>query len=860
MILERDDELATLSRLVDDLAVEGGRVALVRGEAGIGKTVLVRRLAADEARRAFVLVGGCDDLVTPQPFGPVWDVARHEADVALALAKDDSRAVMETLLGLLSRASRPTVLVIEDTQWADEATLDAIKFLGRRIARTNGVLVLTYRDGEVDADHPLRQVVGELPAHNLVRITLHPLTAAAVAVMTGGQRPETEAIVALTGGNPLFVTEVIASGMDAVPSSVQDSVLARAQKLSPGARRLLELVAVTPGRAGRTFLEGVLDPAARHLTECERQGLLVGGEDTVSFRHELQRRAVESALPAEQRRELHQVVLDTLAGQADPARLVHHAREAGDVEALVAHAPKAARAAMAIDSHREAVAHFRALRPHIERLEPADRAALLEDWAQSELNVGDASAVELVTNAIALRRALGDPTQLARTLTFAVTAYERNAMMAQAQTCATEAVALLASQPPSGALSTALTQEAWLWFMRGTDDRRAADLVERALGIAEAAGNQLAAVRAMTWKGAIAHNSGDPDGFRLVEEAHRRAASAGFRYEETIALINLAGMSGDIRDVARAADLVRRARDTAARYEIRHVERYAQAMHAEVLLWQGEWALAEDAAVGALDGGLHGASVAWRILALLQARRGRTEAPSTMERMWTHAEELDELQQMDPAASVLAEYTWLVGDRDERRLARITATAEQALDSGPPWPSGNLVFWLSKLDLLDSVPEHTPLEYRAILDGQPHVAAELWRSRDLPYEEGLALMHGDEQAQLRAVDLFERLGASATASRVRQSLRAQGVRVPRGRSVSTRTHAAGLTARQAEVLELLACGLTNVEIADRLFVSNRTVENHVAAVLLKLDVVDRRTAVRVARERGLLRASEGPQI
>jgi DNA-binding CsgD family transcriptional regulator len=857
--VSRDGELAALSRLLDDLPVEGGRVALVRGEAGIGKTALVRHFAACEARRALVLVGGCDDLVTPQPFGPVWDVARHDADVASALAEDDSRGVMQALLGLLSRTPRPTVLIVEDTQWADEVTLDAIKFLGRRIARTNGVLVLTYRDGEVDADHPLRQVIGELPTHNLVRITLHPLTSGAVAVMTGGRRAETEAIVALTGGNPLFVTEVIASGTDAVPSSVQDSVLARTQKLSPGAKRLLQLVAVIPGRAERSFLDRALDPAARHMTECERQGLLVVDQDAVSFRHELQRRAVESALPAEQRRELHRLVLDTLAGQGDPARLVHHARQAGDVEALVAHAPKAARAAVAIDSNREAVAHFRALGPYVGRLEPAHRAALLEDWARSEHDAGEANAVELVTTALELRRSLGDATQLARTLTFAVSSYGRNALTAQAEACATEAVAILESRPPSSALSTALTQQAWLWFMLGSDDRRATSLVERALDIAEDVGDELAAVRAMTWKGAIAHNTGDPAGFRLVEEAHRRAASAGFRHEETIALVNLAGMSGDVRSVARAADLARRARDTAARYEIRRLETYAQAMHAEILLWQGQWALAEDTASGALVGDVHGASVAWRILALLQARRGSTEALSTVERMWTDAERTGELQQLDPAASVLAEYTWLVGDRDEGRLARITATAGKALKSGPPWPSGAFVFWLSQLGLLEEIPEHTAPEYRAMLEGQPQVAAELWRSRGVPYEEGLALMHGDEQAQLRAVELFEQLGATATAGRVRQSLREQGVRVPRGRSASTRTHAAGLTGRQAEVLELLADGLTNAEIADRLFVSSRTVENHVAAVLLKLDVADRRAAVQLARDRGLLRASAGPE-
>lgn len=852
MILEREPELAHLSALLDDLDVTGGRVVLLRGEAGIGKSALLDRFAATEASRARILIGGCDDLLTPQPFGPLWDVARHDVPLASALRQGDGRGVMELLLELLSRRERPTVLVMEDTQWADEATLDVITFLGRRIARTNSVLVLTYRDGEVDFDHPLRQVIGELPPRSLARIELRPLSAAAITQMIGDWNHDPASILALTGGNPLFVTEVIAAGLDVVPSSVRDAVLARAAKLSSVAHRLLRLVAVVPGGAGRTLLTRMLDPSAPELDECVHQGLIVVGADVVSFHHELQRRAVEASLGAEERRRLNRWVLDALGDEADPARIVHHARESGDVEAIATHAPQAARAAAASGSHREAAAHFRTLAPHLDALEPPARASVLEDWARSEALLGELRAAELATQAIALRRTLDDKGDLARALTFAVSAYERNTQTELAEACADEAVTILDTDPPSVELATALTQQAWLWFMRGTDDRRAARLTDRALTIAETVGHELAAVRAMTWKGAIAFNGGDRDGLALVEEAHRRATQAGFPYEETMALVNLAGMNGDVREVTRAADLARRARDTAARYELRTLEDYAQSMYAEILLWQGDWDGAEDIATGLLGGTAHAAVVAWRLLALLQVRRGRAEAPSTLERMWSQAEPTGELQQTDPAASVLAESVWLTDDPDGRWLPLISATAERALASGVPWPSGALVFWLWKLDLLDSVPEHTPACYRDIIDGRVEDAAAFWHSRGVLYEEGLALMHGDEGAQRRAVEVFEGLGATAAADRVRLRLKAVGARVPRGRSRSTRAHSAGLTARQAEVLALLADGLSNPQIANRLFISARTVENHVAAVLMKLDVPDRHAAVERARERDLV--------
>ncbi|MBW3562460.1 MAG: AAA family ATPase [Actinobacteria bacterium] len=852
MILEREEELERLSSVLDDA---DGQVVLVRGEAGIGKTTLIDRFSAEVGDCARVLMGRCDDLLTPQPFAPVYDIARHEPAVARSLAEGDRRAVMESLLELLSRPPRPTVLIIEDTQWADEATLDAIRFLGRRIGRTDGVLVLTYRDGEVAGDHPLRQVIGQLPPANVVRLQLQPLSADAVSAMIGERLFPADEVLALTGGNPLFVAEVVASGTEEVPPSVQDSVLARASKVSPAARQLLHVAAVVPGGMERSLLQAVLAPSPGHLNECVQHGLLSVVGDTVSFRHELQRRAVESAIPVEDRRALNQRILDLLGGRGEPARLVHHAREAGDVEALAEHAPLAARLAASLGSQREAVAHFRELAAHTDRFDPAERAALLEDWARSETDLGDARAVELVTEAIALRRALGDDVALGRTLTFAVSVYERNAMTEAADACAEEAVVLLGARPPSAALAAALTQQAWLCFMRGTEDRRAAELAEQAVQMAEEVDDELAAVRAMTWKGAIAYNSGDRAGFPLVEEAHQRAAKAGFRYEETIALVNLAGMSADVREVARAADLVRRARDTAARHEIPSLEAYTQAMYAEILLWQGDWETAEDTAAVALDGAPHAAIVAWRVLGQLQARRGRSEADGILDRVWSLAEQTGELQQLDPAASVLAEYAWLADDHDEDRLAIIASTTERSLQAGPPWPSGALVFWAWKLGLLDAIPEHTPHHYRAIIEGWPEVAAEFWRSRGVPYEEALALMHGQEQDRLRALEILEGLGARAAADRVRRGLREEGVRVPRGRSVSARSHAAGLTARQAEVLDLLAEGLSNPEIADRLFISHRTVENHVAAVLMKLDVPDRHAAVEFARDVGLVRGS-----
>ena len=850
-LLERDGDLATLAGLLSHPAETGGRVALIRGEAGIGKTALIGALAARVDHHAHVLVGACDDLLTPEALGPVWDIARDEASVAEPLSRGDRRGVMEALLALLSRHARPTLLVLEDTQWADEATLDAITFLGRRIARCNGALVLTYRDGEVDADHPLRQVIGELPPRNLTRIALERLSLDAITRMGAPNERYAQEILALTAGNPLFVTEVLAAKQD-VPTSVQDAVLARVSKVSAAARRLLNLVSVTPGGAERELVDALLAPTAEHVAECVRQGLLQVDDELVTYPHELQRRAVESALTTDERGRLNALVLTGLGQAAQPSRLAHHAREAGDVAAILDYGPNAARAAAAVGSHREAVAHYRSLEPHLDHLDPADRATVLEEWAREEFFADSPAVLDLLEQAIAEYRSLDDRAALARALIFGIRVNEVNGHPDSADACAAEAIAILEAQEPSAALAQALSQLSWLRLMRGDDDRHGVELADRAIAVGEATGSEQTVVQALVMKGAIKHSSDDRSGLELVEEGRRRAAEAGFRYDETYALVNLAGLCADAREVSRAADLAQRARDTAARYEIRSLEAYAQAMYAEILLWQGSWAAAENAASAVIGAHPHAELVALRILGVLQARQDRADAGPTLDRVWSLADASGELQNLDPAAAALAEYMWLIGDRDPGRIAQLQATLERGGRSGFVWPSGALAFWMWKLGLLPTTPPRLFPMYRSIIEGEATAAARQWQARGCPYEYGLALMEGDIAARKQAVRMFEDLGATATAGRVRAELAAEGVRLPRGPGQVTRAHPAGLTARQAEVLELLAQGCSNADVAERLFVSLRTVENHVAAILMKLDAPTRHAAVAIARERALL--------
>jgi len=846
MILERETELRDLADLLEGLGSANGRVVLVRGEAGIGKSALISRFVAEIEDRAHILLGSCDDLLTPQPLGAIWDIGRVEPSVEAALHRDDSREVMEALIDLMHRTLRPTVTVIEDTQWADEATMDVITFVGRRIGETNGLLILTYRDGELDADHPLRQVIGGLPPDKLVRMTLQRLSSDAVASMIEASAFELDEVLALTNGNPLFVREVLASGTDTVPVSVKDSVLARASKVSPPARALLDTVSVIPGSAELSLIERMVDLDADRVRECRRQGLLTATETQIGFHHELQRRAIESSLGSVERRAINREVVEALGPKANPARLLHHAVEAGDVESIVEYAPRAARSAMDTGSTREAVVHFRSFEPYLDRLSLVERADMLEDWTRGEYFLDHVEALDVLDRAVEARRLVGDDMALATTLTYGARVHRSYMQNARALEMASEAVEILDRYEPSGELSWALSLNAFIVWLYYEDFPLAVELSDRALAVAEAGTDKRATIWALYTKGSIEYSIGEQGGFSLVMESLRLAQRDGYDYEEVRVLLNLAGMCGDIRDVDRAIEFIREAEGCFARNEMHLLESDARAMLSEYLLWKGQWAEAEGSALESLGSAPVTAMLASRVLTTLQVRRGNDEAPVAIEQMWERAQSAGQLTIMDPAAAVIAEYLWLSGDRDPEHVRILRDVFKMGLRAGRPWPSGALVFWMWKLGYVDAVPPGTPHCYGCIVDGDHRAAVEYWGEREIPYERALALMHGDVSEQIEAIRVFESLGASAGAARLRKVLLAEGVKVPRGAAEATRRNVVGLTARQAEVLELLVEGLTNTQIADRLFVSRRTVESHVAGILMKFDVSTRDAAVAAA--------------
>lgn len=848
-LLERDDALATLDDNLGATLGGEGRLVTVSGEAGIGKSALIRRFAAENRGRARFLMGACDDLLTPRPLGPLHDLARGVGDpLATLLASEAPPArLFPAFAGELAGRLRPAVLVVEDLQWADGATLDWLSYLGRRLTEIPVLLLLSCRDDERDATAELRRVVASAPRPLVERIQLGPLSPAAATALLGSDEG-VEEIMRLSSGNALLLTELAASVHDgSLPASVSDTVMARLDRLTTLAREIVEIAATVPGRCEWSLLESLTPAWAESSEEALRSGLLLDDSEGLAFRHEIVRHVVEAALSSPRRRAIHGRVVEALAatGAADPARLTHHARHAGRHDHVRTYGIAAARRAAAAGAHRQAVEQYRVALEHADDLPDVEHAELLGAFAQ------EARICNLTHDAIAARqRALelwtraGVDTEIGGSLAVIAQLQWWAGRRDAAEHAAREAVAVLEPLGASAALASAYGCLADITGAVGQLED-AGRYRRRAIELAEATGDAgtLAATLAETGSSTLFIDA--DRGQSLLRQAFELADDRGHteiagRAASALALGCLYDRSYDAA-AARLSDALTYART----HDLPANEALLLGLWSRWHLDQGRWGDAERAARDMLGAGDQpGVSLCAALvtLGLLYARRGDPEASEVLDDAWERALHTGDLQRIAPTAAARAELAWLHDDLDGVAAAARPGY-EMARQAGEPWSTGELGWWLCRAGQHPDLPAVAE-PFQLLCAGDWRAAASSWEQRGLPYERALALASAPEpEPILEALRIVDDLGAAATARVLRRRLRDLGVRtIPRGPRPTTRDNPAGLTARQQDVLALLADGLTNQQIADRLVVSVRTVDHHVSAVLQKLGVPSREDA------------------
>ncbi|MFA9431855.1 AAA family ATPase [Egicoccus sp. AB-alg2] len=860
-LLERDAELQLLDRAVSAAAAGAGSVVLVAGEPGIGKSALVDAWLARLPDTVRILRGACDDLVTPRLLGPFRDMVRGtQAPLAGALESAGSRdGVLGAIQAELSSPLRTTVAVIEDLHWADEATLDAVRFLARRIADEPTVLVTTYRD-DLPADHPLLAATGALTGPAVHRLALAGLSVAGVATLGAEAGLSAAQVHDITGGNPFFVTEVLSSPGREVPTTVREAVGARLRELPDTARRALEQLAVAPGGLSLALVERVVAGGMAALEEPERRRFTAFVDGTARFRHELIRRAVVASCTAAQLAVAHARVLAALdPDRTDPARLVHHAVGAGDAEAVARHAPAAARAAAQAGAHRDSVGLYEHVLRFPELLPAAERAAVRTDHARELLLVNRLEeGLAEAERAVAESERLGDPEGLGIALTVLADARYWGLRGATAAAAAEQAVAVLRSLPPDRPLARATSTLAFVQVMdnRFADAERSAD---EAVVLADAVGAPDLRSHALAQRGLARVMLDDERGLEDLRGALRSALELPHHEHVVVASVGLASAMHRAGRTADAEEVLATGLAHAQRHDLTTAATTLRMMRSGLDLARGDWREAEQglrAALGEGQGTGWGETVAAALLGRLRARQQAGGAEELLDRAWQLATASGEIQRIGPAGAAWLEWGWLTGqlDRVRDRVEYATATARRV---GHRWYLGELLRYRMLAEGPAEVTDALPEPWASGCRGAWREAAATWQERGAPYERALELYASAEVAAvLEALTEFDRLGALATATLARRRLKELGVRhIPRGPRAETRDHPLGLTPRQVEVLGLLVTGATNPEIAERLVLSVRTVDHHVSAVLTKLGVGSRREVAARAEELGLLPAT-----
>ena len=657
-LLERDAELETLARVARDAAKGAGSVVLVRGEAGIGKTSLVGALRSHLPAEARMLVGYCDALSTPRPLGPFHDLAGGLGDaLTAALAAGDRTAVADALRDELSR-ERPTVLVIEDLHWADEATLDVLRLLVRRIGPLCAVLVLTYRDDEVGRGHPLTQLLGDAShSRQTHRLAMRRLTEPAVRTLLSASTLDPAEVFALSAGNPYFVHELLASADGVrVPATVVDAVLGRLRRLPISHQETVEQLAVIPTPVGRRLLGALLTDPVPALADAEEHGLLTVRPEQVTFRHELTRRAIVDAMPGARRVELNRLVLAALEQlEAGAGQLVHHAAEAGEIDAVVRYAPLAAREATAAGAHRVAVAQLARSLNHLDRYPVTEQVELLEAHAIECYNIGASNdAVGSQSAAVELRRRGTDQRALGLSLRWLSRCFWFAGRRAEAEQAARETSAVLSGAEDPGLLAWALSNEAQLAALAQRRDD-GARLARRAIELATEAGDRSALSHALNNLGVALWSDNRREGFDELLQALQIALSIDDIEGACRAYVNISWKLVDDVQLDEATRYLNDVLGLAERAEFLGNLNYVQGIRARILLARARWAEAVDAAELALIGQPTARCVGLTVLASVRIRTGSADPDEPLSQASELAARMDELQRIGPVTAARCE-------------------------------------------------------------------------------------------------------------------------------------------------------------------------------------------------------------
>ena len=876
-LIERTALLTTLNKNYQDMIAGEGHCIMLSGEAGIGKTSLVRAFCQEHRHHAKIYTGTCDALFTPRPLAPLYDIiwqiwgatptaatptAAAPAPSPVTIPAEDRTTLFTDFLNRFDQQHGPSIIVFEDIHWADEATLDFIKFFARRITRTRCLFILTWRDDEIHALHPVRQLLGQLPPHSFTRLQPQPLTKNAVEHLATARGYRGEDVYSISGGNPFYVNEILASYSPGIPDNIKDSILSVYNRFDQKTRQVGELLAIMPTGLETHYLEQLEPDYENALAACLETKIILLKDDRLFFKHELYRRTIESALSPFTRINHNKNVLtafkNAFEANGEIERIIHHAKNANDHDTVVHYAPIAAAQAAALGAHIEAARLYFSAIEYYGGKDENKLVSFFEPYAyECYLTNRMKDAIIYQQKVAQIWKTKQNAEQLGNSLWFLSRLWWFDGNRRQAELFAKQAVDVLNDQPPTRAKAMAFSNMSQL-KMLSDQTVECIHWGEKAIWIAQQLNDDEILSHAYNNIGAAqskVHNY-QRKGIELLKKSLAIAQRHHFHEHAARAYTNMAYSAVVMKDYPFATAILKEGIQYCEELELDSWRTYMLSWKARLLLDTGHWNEAAEIAEQLIRSDTQASIVkigALTVIGTVRMRRNKPDALPALLEAKAKAFEAMELQRILPALTALLEYEWITGEPVIEKTA-IEYAIGLLSQGGTLRESSEFDFWLDKVRGQQVPLHHIHERYRAGDPTTTGATAAGWERLGCPYEQALFLFEGDETAKRQAIAIVQKLEATAVYEKMKLAMRSEGIRsIPRGSRKTTRDNPALLTERELGVLELLKEGLQNKEIGTRLFISAKTVDHHISAILFKLDVDSRTKAVKEALHRGIIK-------
>ncbi|HRH59471.1 MAG TPA: LuxR C-terminal-related transcriptional regulator, partial [Chitinophagaceae bacterium] len=762
----------------------------------------------------------------------------------------------------LKNLQQPAIVIFEDIHWADEATLDFIKFLSRRITQLECLFILTYRDNEIRSSHPLRNILGQLNPDSFMRMQLLPLSKGAVEKLAQEKGYNGADVYKITGGNPFYVNEIMAHYSRGVPDSIKDSVLAAYNLTEPKTREVWDLVSVIPTAIEIKYLEKLEPQYANAIEVCIDRQILFDNEGIISFKHELFRTTVETSLSPLKRILLHKKILELLREDFEKdghvERILHHAKNANEYELVAHYAPIAAKQAARVGAHIEAAKLYLTA---IEYYQENDKDVLIQFYEaysyECYLTNQIKDAIIYAGKSLNILKEKNDIERTGDSMRFLSRLWWFDGNRKKAEDYAMKAIEILSNQPASKAKAMALSNMSQLQMLSDHPDECIV-WGEQAIAMAKELNDDEILAHALNNVGDVymRHPSSTQKGIELLQQSLDIALKNSYHEHAARAYTNIGSSAVVIKDYAYAKEVL----DTGIQYcEERDLDswyRYMLSDKAKLNVRTGNWDEALRISNNLIEKENQAAVIkigALAAAATIKMRRGDDDVLPLLKEAQKLAFATRELQRIIPVMAASLEYEWLTGSKiidDEE----INYTIETVRQMGNVYDNSEFDYWLLKARNKQIELREYYEPYKLPNKTEAQKTAAVWEQLNSPYEQALALFEGREDDKRNAITIIQKLGANAVYEKLKLQMRSSGIKsIPRGARKSTQLNPALLTNRELDILQLLKEGLQNKEIADKLFISPKTVDHHISSIFYKLEVNSRAKAVQEATRQAILK-------